>query len=273
MSKRPRRNHMAAFEAKVALAVVKGEKTLAELAQQFDVHPNQITSWKGQLLEGAAKIFGSESKADAAPVVDVKTLHAKIGELTLTNDFGSCRVPGCWSASSDKCGDEGAEQGFAASACVVHELEEAEVQRQLVLRDAPMRSQPGAQQRPEPLDRVDVHLAEAVAVLVAGVFAAPMADRLVPVAPGWQTRVDAVLVRVDEGAFRDRGLDDRLDRGLLHVGQHVQDHLAPALDQAEDGRLVLRQRAASRRACQLAAASEPPLLATAAGWPLCPATT
>ena len=87
MSKRPRRNHMAAFEAKVALAAVKGEKTLAELAQQFDVHPNQITSWKGQLLEGAARILGSESKADAAPVVDVKTLHAKIGELTLTNDF------------------------------------------------------------------------------------------------------------------------------------------------------------------------------------------
>ena len=52
MSKRPRRNHMPAFKAKVALAAVKGGKTLAELAQQFDVHPNQITSWKGQLLEG-----------------------------------------------------------------------------------------------------------------------------------------------------------------------------------------------------------------------------
>jgi transposase len=87
MSKRPRRNHTPAFKAKVALAAVKGERTLAELAQQFDVHPNQITSWKGQLLEGAAGIFGSVPKADAAPVVDVRTLHAKIGELTLTNDF------------------------------------------------------------------------------------------------------------------------------------------------------------------------------------------
>jgi transposase len=94
MSKRPRRNHTPAFEAKVALAAVKGEKTLAELAQQLDVHPTQITSWKGQLLEGAARIFGSEPKADAAPVVDVKALHAKIGELTLTDDFGSYWVPG-----------------------------------------------------------------------------------------------------------------------------------------------------------------------------------
>ena len=87
MSKRPRRNHSPAFKAKVSLAAVKGEKTLAELAQQFDVHPNQITAWKAQLLEGAAGVFGSAPKPEAGPAVDVKTLHAKIGELTLTNDF------------------------------------------------------------------------------------------------------------------------------------------------------------------------------------------
>lgn len=87
MSKRPRRNHSPAFKAKVALAAVRGEKTLAELAQQFDVHPNQITQWRSQLLEGAAEIFGSAPAGAAAPVVDVKTLHAKIGELTLANDF------------------------------------------------------------------------------------------------------------------------------------------------------------------------------------------
>ena len=88
MSRRPRRNHTPAFKAKVALAAIKGEKTLADLAQQFDVHPNQITQWKGQLLEGAAGVFGSEARTDApAPVVDLKSLHAKIGELALENDF------------------------------------------------------------------------------------------------------------------------------------------------------------------------------------------
>jgi transposase-like protein len=88
MSKRPRRNHTSAFKAKVALAAIKGEKTLAELAQQFDVHPNQITQWKGQLLDGAAGVFGSGgSTPPATPAVDVKSLHAKIGELTLENDF------------------------------------------------------------------------------------------------------------------------------------------------------------------------------------------
>ena len=88
MTKRTRRNHSPAFKAKVALAAVKGEKTLAELAQQFDVHPNQITTWRGQLLEGAAGVFGSEGHGEPAePAIDVKTLHAKIGELTLVNDF------------------------------------------------------------------------------------------------------------------------------------------------------------------------------------------
>ena len=86
MSKRPRRNHSPAFKAKVALAAVKGEKTLAELAQQYDVHPNLINQWRSRLLEGAADVFGAEP-ATAEPAVDVTVLHAKIGELTLANDF------------------------------------------------------------------------------------------------------------------------------------------------------------------------------------------
>lgn len=86
MSRRPRRNHSPAFKSKVALAAVKGEQTLIELSQRFDVHPNQITQWKNQLLEQLPSVFeqGGTSKE---PAVDIKTLHAKIGELTLENDF------------------------------------------------------------------------------------------------------------------------------------------------------------------------------------------
>jgi len=81
-------NPQAGVQGEVALAAIKGEKTLAELAQLYDVHPNQITAWKAQLLEGAAGVFGSGSAArEAAPAVDLKVLHAKIGELTLENDF------------------------------------------------------------------------------------------------------------------------------------------------------------------------------------------
>ena len=85
MARRPRRHHSPQFKAKVALEAVKGEQTITELAQRFDVHPNQITQWKTQLLERSADVFdGAQSKE---PSVDVKTLHAKIGELTLENDF------------------------------------------------------------------------------------------------------------------------------------------------------------------------------------------
>ena len=88
MQRRPRRNHTPAFKAKVALAAIKGDRTLAQLAEQFDVHPNQITSWKAQLEEGASDVFGpGGSNASAASTIDVKSLHAKIGELTLENDF------------------------------------------------------------------------------------------------------------------------------------------------------------------------------------------
>ncbi len=66
MSRRPRRNHTPAFKAKVALAAIKGEKTLADLAQQFDVHPNQITQWKSQLQEGAAGVFGPGGRTGRA---------------------------------------------------------------------------------------------------------------------------------------------------------------------------------------------------------------
>jgi transposase len=88
MSRRARRNHTPAFKAKVALAAIKGDRTLAQVAEQFDVHPNQVTSWKAQLEGGAAGVFGPGGGGGATEVaIDVKALHAKIGELTLENDF------------------------------------------------------------------------------------------------------------------------------------------------------------------------------------------
>ncbi|WP_409190462.1 IS3 family transposase [Bradyrhizobium sp. RDM4] len=87
MSRRARRNHTPGFKAKVALAAVKGDRTIAQLAEQFDVHPNQITAWKAQLEGGASGVFGPGGAAPATPAIDVKSLHAKIGELTLENGF------------------------------------------------------------------------------------------------------------------------------------------------------------------------------------------
>jgi len=84
--KRPRRNHAAPFKAKVALAALRGDRTLAELAQQYDVHPNQIVQWKTQLQEGAMDLFVTAAERKAA-VPDVKALHAKIGQLATENDF------------------------------------------------------------------------------------------------------------------------------------------------------------------------------------------
>ena len=84
MAKRSRRNHSPAFKAKVALAAVQGDKTLVELSEHFDIHANQITQWKNQLPARAPAAF--EGAGPSAPLVDVKTLHAKIGALTLEND-------------------------------------------------------------------------------------------------------------------------------------------------------------------------------------------
>lgn len=85
MTKRPRRNHGPAFKAKVALEALKGDKTLSELAQQFEVHANQIVQWKKELLERADELFEKWKRKDDGP--DITELHAKIGELTMENDF------------------------------------------------------------------------------------------------------------------------------------------------------------------------------------------
>ncbi len=84
--KRSRRNHTPAFKAKVALAAIKTDQTVAELAKRFDVHPNSIVQWKSELLERAGEIFEGARSARSEEV-DVKELHAKIGQLALENDF------------------------------------------------------------------------------------------------------------------------------------------------------------------------------------------
>jgi transposase len=85
--KRPRRNHAAVFKAKVAIAALRGDKTLAELAQQYDVHPNQIVQRKTQLQERATDLFVTVAERKTVNGPNVKDLHAKIGQLTMENDY------------------------------------------------------------------------------------------------------------------------------------------------------------------------------------------
>ena len=85
--KRKRRNHGSGFKAKVALAAVRGDRTLAELAEQFDVHPNQIQDWKKKLLGNAEQLFENGNRSQKDSESEIKELHAKIGELTMERDF------------------------------------------------------------------------------------------------------------------------------------------------------------------------------------------
>jgi len=86
MSKK-RRNHSAAFKARVALEAVKGEQTLSELSARFEVHPTQIQQWKKQLVDGSQDIFGASEKDRKRVESEVNDLHAKIGQLTMERDF------------------------------------------------------------------------------------------------------------------------------------------------------------------------------------------
>ena len=85
--RRKRRNHSSAFKAKVALAAIKGDRTLAELSQQFDVHANQIQDWRRRLVEEADTVFGQGQRQREDNEEKVKELHEKIGQLTMERDF------------------------------------------------------------------------------------------------------------------------------------------------------------------------------------------
>ena len=84
--RKPRRNHSAKFKAQVAMEAIRGEKTVAEIAAHHEVHPTQVTSWKNEVLENLAGIFGGES-CGRDEKERIRELHAKIGELTVERDF------------------------------------------------------------------------------------------------------------------------------------------------------------------------------------------
>lgn len=90
--KRKRRSHSPGFKAKVALAAVREDRTLAELSEQFDVHPNQIQEWKKRLLSSAEQVFENGTFTGKDPESEIKELHAKIGQLTMERDFLSGKL-------------------------------------------------------------------------------------------------------------------------------------------------------------------------------------
>src|SRR5688500_4581928 len=155
----------------------------------------------------------------------------------------------------------------------MHELEEGKIVGQLLLRDAPVRPQPRAQQRPDAFHGVDVDFAEAITILITGIFTPTMVNRLMTEAPLRQSAIDRVLVGVDQAAEGDAAQDQRLDRCLPNIVQQMQDHGAAALNHTEDRWLLLLQGASARHAFQAAPTAWATFFATAAGWPLWPAVT
>ncbi len=167
---------------------------------------------------------------------------------------------------------ERAKQGGPALAGIMNELKEAEVSGEILLGNAAMRSKPGTQERPEAFHGVDMDCMEAVAVFISGILARPMADALVLIAPLIEACIDVVFIGVDHGTELYGGLNQGFDGGLLDVLEHLDEHLAAALEHPEDRRLLRLQRSTARSTFQTPAAAHTPFFSTAAGLPLCPAT-
>ena len=168
---------------------------------------------------------------------------------------------------------ERSEQAFAPNADVMHELKEAQVERQLFLRNSSMGSQPGTQQGPETLSGINMNLMEAIAIVVAGVFTPAVTHRMMIKAPILQWVIDCIFIGIHPGSRGDESLKERLDGRLLDIIQHPDDHRAAALNHAENRRLFLLQGASTPCPLQPATPPAAAFFFTASGCPLCPATT
>ena len=135
-----------------------------------------------------------------------------------------------------------------------------------------MRAQPRAQQGPKALHRIHVHFMKAIAVVIPRVFAPAVTDAFMRIAPLFQAAINIVLIRVNLGTRRNRRLDQWLDRPLLDVFQHPNDHLATALDHPEDRGLLRGEGAAAAFPLEASAPAAPPFFTTSSGFPLWPAT-
>ena len=88
MSKTKRKRYSGEFKATVAREALKEESTIADIATRFSIHPNQVSEWKKQAIEGLAEVFtGKTERNDVAHEAQVKELHAKIGQLMVERDF------------------------------------------------------------------------------------------------------------------------------------------------------------------------------------------
>ena len=143
---------------------------------------------------------------------------------------------------------KGTEQAFTPAADVRHELEEAQVQRSFLLREATRRSPPGTEPGPKALQGVDLNLMEAIPVLVPGVFAPAVTHGVMIETPILQRVINRVFIGMNARAGGDQDLDQRPDRRWLDIFQPSDDHHAAPLDHSEHRRLFLLQGAPAPRA-------------------------